>query len=80
MSKCSVKFPGKVFCCCFVGLITRVSLQHPPPRACLLKAVCVAFVFLQGLLLELSLVKRKSVFGVCDQVRLKPACSTTETS
>ena len=23
---------------------------------------------------------RKPVFGVCDQVRLKPACSATETS
>ena len=28
----------------------------------------------------LSLVTRKPVFGVCDQVRLKPACSTNETS
>ena len=48
--------------------------------ACLLKAVCVAFVFLQGLLPELSLVTRKPVFGVYDQVRLKQACSTTETN
>ena len=38
------------------------------------------FVSLQGLLLELSLVTRNPVFGVCDQVRLKPTCSTTETS
>ena len=28
----------------------------------------------------LSLVTRKPVFGVCDQVRLEPACSATETS
>ena len=28
----------------------------------------------------LSLVMRKCVFGVCNQVRLKPACSATETS
>ena len=28
----------------------------------------------------LSLVTRKPVFGVSDQVRLKPACSATETS
>ena len=28
----------------------------------------------------MSLVTRKPVFGVCDQVRLKPACSATETS
>ena len=28
----------------------------------------------------LSLVTRKPVFGVCDQLRLKPACSTDETS
>ena len=28
----------------------------------------------------LSLVTRKPVFGICDQVRLKPACSATETS
>ena len=26
----------------------------------------------------MSLVMRKPVFRVCDQVRLKPACSTTE--
>ena len=29
---------------------------------------------------ELSHVTRKPVFGPCDQVRLKPACSPTETS
>ena len=28
----------------------------------------------------MSLVIRKTVFGVCDQVRLKPVCSATETS
>ena len=28
----------------------------------------------------LSLVTRKPVFGVCDQVRLEPACSATETT
>ena len=28
---------------------------------------------------EMSLVMRKPVFGVCDQVRLKPACSATGT-
>ena len=28
----------------------------------------------------MSHVMRKPVFGVCDQVRLKPACSATETS
>ena len=28
----------------------------------------------------LSLFTRKTVFGVCDQVRLKPVCSATETS
>ena len=31
-----------------------------------------------SLLDEMSLVTRKPVFGVCDQVRLKPACSATE--
>ena len=30
--------------------------------------------------IHLSLVTRKPVFGVCDQLRLKPACSATETS
>ena len=30
--------------------------------------------------LEMSQVTRTSVFGVCDQLRLKPACSATETS
>ena len=29
---------------------------------------------------NLSLVMRKLVYGVCDQVRLKPACSATEAS
>ena len=29
---------------------------------------------------QLSLVTRKRVFRVCDLVRLKPACSATETS
>ena len=28
---------------------------------------------------DMSLVMRRPVFGVCDQVRLKPACSATET-
>ena len=31
------------------------------------------------LVIYLSLVTRKPVFGVCDQVRLKPACSAEET-
>ena len=30
--------------------------------------------------IQLSLVMRKPVFGVCDEVRLKQACSTTEAS
>ena len=29
---------------------------------------------------DMSLVTRKSAFGVCDQVSLKPACSADETS
>ena len=29
---------------------------------------------------QLNLITRKPVFGVCDQVRLEPACSATETS
>ena len=29
---------------------------------------------------KMSHVTRKPFFGVCDQVRLKPACSATETS
>ena len=29
---------------------------------------------------DFSFVTRKPVFGVCDHVRLKPACATTETS
>ena len=28
----------------------------------------------------MSLITRKPVFGFCDQVRLKPACSATEAS
>ena len=30
--------------------------------------------------IKMSHVMRKPVYGVCDQVRLKPACSVTETS
>ena len=30
--------------------------------------------------IKVSHIIRKPVFGVCDQVRLKPACSITETS
>ena len=33
-----------------------------------------------GAHVDMSLVTRKPVFGVCDQVRLKPTCSVTETS
>ena len=29
---------------------------------------------------DTSLVTRKPVFGICDHIRLKPACSATETS
>ena len=29
---------------------------------------------------NISLIMRKPAFGVCDQVRLKPACSATEAS
>ena len=32
------------------------------------------------IVIQLSLVTRKPVFGVCDQVRLTQACSATETS
>ena len=41
----------------------------------LAKSIC----FSLELLFHLSHITRKSVFRVCDQVRLKPACSTTET-
>ena len=37
-------------------------------------------VQIENSLLEMSLVTRKPVLGVCDQVRLKPACSADETS
>ena len=33
-----------------------------------------------AIILKLSLVTRKPVFGVCDMARLKPACSAIETS
>ena len=38
------------------------------------------FVLCEFIRLNTSLVTRKSVFVVCDQVRLKPACSAIETS
>ena len=36
--------------------------------------------FKAGCVNDMSLVTRKPVFGVCDQARLKPACSATEAS
>ena len=38
------------------------------------------FKNLSRLWIHVSRVMRKRAFGVCDQVRLKPACSATETS
>ena len=37
------------------------------------------YSFYKILCLHLSLVTRKPVFGVCDQLRHKPACTSTET-
>ena len=37
-------------------------------------------VVLPGYLHKMSLITRKPVFGVCDQIRLKPACSAQEAS
>ena len=42
-------------------------------ESALLKDVCT-----EDPCLCMSLVSRKPVFGVCDQVRLKPACAATE--
>ena len=43
------------------------------------KAVCV-WESASSTIVYLSLVTRKPVFGVCDQVRFKPGCSASETS
>ena len=42
--------------------------------------VAAHFLSLDDVLHYRSNVTRKSVFGVCDQVRLKPVCSANETS
>ena len=81
-------FPALIRFCCFVlcavetgslcnsvnllsGGISVIALRMPESRA---TPQCTAD------LNHLSLVTRKSVFGVCDQLRLKPACSGDETS
>ena len=57
--------------CLSIGL--RFSLLKCPTCCC--SITCSRILWL-----HVSLVTRKPVFGVCDQVRLKPACSSTETS
>ena len=52
----------------------RKTLTHPS------SIIGRCEVQIENSLLVMSLVTRKPVFGVCDQVRLKPACSADETS
>ena len=51
----------------------REGAEFNPCLCCLLDHACVSFG-------HMSLVMRKSVFGVSDQVRPKLACSAKETS
>ena len=58
------------------SILYILKIKANTTGASLYLAPCFVFMLLS----HLSLVKRNSVFGVCDQVRLKPACSATETS
>ena len=69
------------------GAQIRCSLVHPLLMILLLQLLlvrlcprAVPLAFTSSCRLYWSLVTRKPVFGVCDQVRLKPAYSATQTS
>ena len=66
---------------CVWNLVTRVQTQmwskKPHHSGSEDVELFHIFVFIQS---KMSHVTRKPVFGVCHQVRLKPACSATETS
>ena len=69
------------------GAQIRCSLVHPLLMILLLQLLlvrlcprAVRLAFTSSCRLYWSLVTRKPVFGVCDQVRLKPAYSATQTS
>ena len=57
-------------------VIPEINCTEPKCMLCLLTTVCFQTV----LLLYMSLVMRKHVFGVCNQLRLEPAYSATEAS
>ena len=68
----------------FIFIIISVK-QHTVKILIKVRAFILIIIHLEkrgGWLLEaiMSLVMRKPVFGVCDQVRLKLACAATETS
>ena len=44
-----------------------------------LTPIVLGWKILEPTFFKMSLVMRKPVFGVCDQVRLKPACTASET-
>ena len=62
-----LKLPYKSYVLGPIGL----SKQCWPEQSCLVRVYTVC---------QMSHVMRKPVFGVCDQVRLKPACLASETS
>ena len=69
-----------VFVCKIVSRIVYMLNNEQLYMLKLNKIMFFCSVFSKDPLLHLSLVMRKPVFGVCDQVRLKPACSADETS
>ena len=65
----SALFPVLVFVSVLFGIMITSFGEE--------RAGMYAFVFV---CLFFNLVTRKPVFGICNQVRLKPACSVDETS
>ena len=62
------------FCGCTVWF---VSYLVATPKTGFLMTMLIFFK-LTNPFKKLSLVTKKTVFGVCDQVRFKPACAATE--
>ena len=75
---CNIK-KSEFFFCYGMAILTDVlkQLQQCLFQDCLLCSNTEEKCFLYQ---HLSLVTRKPVFGVCDQLRHKPACAATETS
>ena len=87
---CVGSYMGFVFCydekflfhyvLCSKDKIPQVNFYVLPYGPCNTDGTLCVLSLSSGGLLDLSLVTRKPVFSVSDQLRLKPACSATETS